>query len=132
MTHEEKQLKLIAELALTDFEKTIFDGKAKTSLTPSIVLQRIQRVLNMKVDPVDKLRRRLKRIGISVEIKYTRMPYLDLQSVNGNKLPTVRDSYTGRVITFGTTVASRGIRLYQNSELVIPLKEIFKLIRRYR
>lgn len=131
MTHEEKQLMLIKEYALTDFEATIFDGKLKTSLTPTIVLKRIQEVLDMEVDVIDKLRRRLKRIGIEVVIQCTRMPYLDLKSVNGNKLPTIRDEDTGRVVSLGKTIACRGIYLHRSPKLLVPLKDVFKLIREY-
>lgn len=75
---------------------------------------------------LDRLRRRLKKIGIEIEM-VGNYPWIYIEKVNGNRIQE-EDYFRGN---HGFTVAFLPIREGQKMELT-DIREVFKVIRKYK
>lgn len=75
---------------------------------------------------LDRLRRRLKKIGIEIEM-VSNYPWIYIEKVNGNRIQE-EDYFRGN---HGFTVAFWPIREGQKMELT-DIREVFKVIRKYK
>ena len=80
----------------------------------------------MEDNVLDRLRRRLKKIGIDIEMAGN-YPWIYLEKVNGNEIRE-EDYFYGN---HGFTVAFLPIREGQKMELT-DIKQVFKIIRKYK
>ena len=80
----------------------------------------------MEDNVLDRLRRRLKKIGIEIEMAGN-YPWIYLEKVNGNEIQE-EDYFYGN---HGFTVAFLPIREGQKMELT-DIRQVFKIIRKYK
>lgn len=80
----------------------------------------------MEDNVLDRLRRRLKKIDIDIEMAGN-YPWIYLEKVNGNEIRE-EDYFYGN---HGFTVAFLPIREGQKMELT-DIKQVFKIIRKYK
>ena len=80
----------------------------------------------MKDNEIDRFVRRLKRIGIELEL-VANVPWIYLYKVNGNLVK--REDYSG---DYGYTVAWYPVRMGSEPHLDADLKRTFNIIRKYR
>jgi hypothetical protein len=80
----------------------------------------------MEDNVLNRLRRRLKKIGIEIEMAGN-YPWIYLEKVNGNRIKK-EDFFHGN---HGFTIAFSPIKEGQNMELT-DITEVFKIIRKYK